>query len=272
MPTEIPLIRRITETGYYGAVVYLDTDAVRFWSVVRRHALNNLEPLYGGRYIYSAMPHDATQVLVSTVDRRNEVIPSLNEHGTFIWLDDYYESKHPQPVFRYWHGARLAWEMIGENRLRVVLSSGDLISNLNMAWNILNTIRRIYPESHNSLSDIDGLIESWAYDEETREKWREQVEKRKEWATRDAAFDSERKAEVNQNISEEATAANEDPIPGLGERATREQWFEWFKWYYRQVWGAKELSSKIEHMSHLNGKSKSQNASMHAEFNPKERL
>lgn len=53
-------------------------------------------------------------------------------------------------------------------------------------------------------------------------------------------------------------------MPLLPTRATPDQWYAWFDWYYRQAWGAAEVSARLDHMARLTGKSRAQVADMHA--------
>lgn len=231
MPQSIPIVRDIRQTDYYGAVVHLNSDAQSFWGVIRRHSLNNLEGLYGGRYIYRAEGHENYKA--------DGEIPSLNEWGTQIWLAENWDSHgNPPPA----GGVRLGWETIGQNRLRVVLTSGDYMPGLSLAWNILNTIRHIYPESREQLPDIDRLMEFWAYDETTRKKWREWVQERKESTARSAAYHAERSGMVNRRQMGDMPA-NDIPSPnailrdyqilGRGEKKWWEAICAWYTNYTR---------------------------------------
>lgn len=169
MPREIPPLYRIYETGDSGAVIYLNADDETLWSVIRRHALYNLEPLYGANYGY--------RILDLGYSEPRSTVPALNEMGTYIWLD----SPSSDSPSDYRHGGRLCWEPIGAGRLRVVYSPvSDLPPNLDMAWKVLDAIHKVYPEARDQLPDIVGLIDSWAYDEPTRDWWRDQVERRLE--------------------------------------------------------------------------------------------
>ena len=166
MPQETPLTIWARQTGApakwrtHLAIIYLDTDAPRFWGVIRRHVMrywygDHKVPLMATSVVYYAYP-----------DILNDV-PEENIWGVYVWEQGYGADGVKMGGDGYWSGARIAWETIAPARLRVVVAvSSDLLPNLLAAYDVLAAIFEVFPESRAQLPDIAGLVESWAYDQD----------------------------------------------------------------------------------------------------------
>lgn len=180
MPQETPLAIWARQTGApakwrsYLAIIYLDTDAARFWGIIRRHVMRHWrmgikDPLMdttGFNPIFPGILEDEPEKNIwgAFPDFLDDV-PEQNISGTFIWEQGF--GSHGIWGHGYWSGARIAWETIAPARLRVVVAvSSDLLPNLLAAYDVLAAIFEVFPESRAQLPDIAGLVESWAYDQD----------------------------------------------------------------------------------------------------------
>ena len=230
MPTEQPLIRRVKQEEGHSVALFLETDAIHFWSIIRRHAMKD------DNSPFAYTPWLGTSITYRTYPDIQDDIPNVLSKGIFLWQEGQYADGKPYNAHAgYWSGVRVAWEPVSLLRLRVVITSGDLPENLLVAYDVLSAIHTAYPESRSQLQDIVGMVESWAYDDKTVAWWRETVVR---WGIEVTA---------THQLTTIPHMLPEMPPP-IGHEGY--DWDDVFDWWYR---GGRLYFSKLKEMARVLG-------------------